>query len=756
MISYCVNGRSAKALACPLETFDQIVDSPQVAQTCELLATMNHDSDEAKQTKQRLPLLLFYANYSDGRRHAESAVPTGMAYLDLDDLRGENPREAWPKLRHVIVDKGLDELIMLVHVSCSGKGLRVVFRIPRQFGNLTATEQIDQSKQWLAGELGVVDDSKTKDLARGSFAVPRGYILYGPDRRMFEASPNTLQGEASPNPMKKEASPNPLQEEGSIGNGGGVPDCFKGIPYSEIIAEWFRRTGGEPAVGERNDRLHRLAAHLRYITDNNEATLLGIMPRYGLSEEEMKGLIHSACQGRFYSMPKVLGEVVQMLTIRQQVEETLPSGQGELSQLFASDVPPALPATLPKLVKVVTQSTPQRYKATVAQAMFPALATYPKGLKFLYIDNQTRELRINCLVVAGTGCGKDSCTSQPLAHIIADMKERDDANRERLKKFNEEFNSKAGNKQKPPRPEGLVIQTIKSDVTKAALVQRMGDAQGAPLYTRLNELEQWDKIEAATGRSNQFTVLKLCDDEGNDFGADRASTQSVNGSGVLHLNWNANTTTAKAIRYFRNVVTDGPISRLCLATIPDEEIGADIAVFGNYDEEYDAALRPYIANLKQATGLVDCPQARRLARRLKNECARFAQLSQDRVFDNLTHRALVFAFRKACLLYAANGMKWEKSIEGFCRWSLFYDLYLKMKLWGDQIRHADDDIKTSKRGPQSLLDLLPDVFTVEDARLVRIKMGMDTENTTKMVRNWKSRGYVTQISDISFQKTGDR
>ena len=739
MISYCANGRSAKVLACPLETFSQIVDSPQVAQTCELLRGMEHDSDEAKRAKQQLPLLLFYANYTDGHRHAESAVPTGLAYLDLDDLQGENPREVWPRLRRVIVDKELDDLVMLVHVSCSGKGLRVVFRIPQQFGHLTATEQIDQAKQWLAGVLGVVDDSKTKDLARGSFAVPRGYILYGPDRRLFEGEVSLAGVQTTPAP------PN------LGGECGGELACFKGVPYREIIAEWFRRTGGEPAVGERNDRLHRLAAHLRYITDNNEATLLAIMPRYGLSEEEMRGLIRSACQGRFCSMPKLLGEVVQTLTSQQQ-EATLPSGQGELSQLFASSVPPELPPTLPRLVKAVTQCTPQRYKATVAQAMFPALAAYPKGLKFLYIDNQTRELRINCLVVAGTGSGKDSCTSQPLAHIIADMKERDDANRERLKKFNDEFNSKAGNKQKPQRPEGLVIQTIKSDVTKAALVQRMADAQGAPLYTRLNELEQWDKIEAAAGRSNQFTVLKLCDDEGNDFGADRASTQSVNGSGVLHLNWNANTTTAKAIRYFRNVVTDGPISRLCLATIPDEEIGADIAVFGNYDEEYDAALRPYISNLKQATGLVDCPQARRLARRLKDECARFAQLSQDRVFDNLTHRALVFAFRKACLLYVANGMKWEKAIESFCRWSLFYDLYLKMKLWGDQIRHADDDIRTSRRGPQSLLELLPDVFTVEDAKLVRIKLGMDTEHTVKMIRNWSNRGYVTQNSEFSFKK----
>ena len=423
-----------------------------------------------------------------------------------------------------------------------------------------------------------------------------------------------------------------------------------------------------------------------------------------------------------------------------------------LSRVFASKTPPEIPDQLPKLVKAVTMCTPKAYKATVAQAMFPPLAAYPKNLRFEYIDNQTRELRICCLIVAGTGTGKDMCTKQPLTHIIADMKQRDEVNRERLKQFIEEYNSKANNKQKPQRPTDLVIQIIKSNITYAALVQRMDEAQGAPLYVRLNELEQWDKIEGCTGRNNQFTNMKLCDDEGNDFGADRASTQSVMGSGCLHLNWNANTTTSKALRYFRYVVSDGPISRLCLATIPDSEIGGDIPLFGKYDHEYDETLKPYIENLKQATGTIDCQQAKRLAMKLKNECADFARLSQDVVFDNLSHRALVHAFRKACLLYAANGMKWEKEIEDFCRWSLFYDLYLKMKFWGDQIRQADEDIPLSKRGPQSLLDFLPPTFTVEDAKRVSQRQGCNPDRAKRMIATWKSRGYVFQISDFSFKK----
>ena len=424
----------------------------------------------------------------------------------------------------------------------------------------------------------------------------------------------------------------------------------------------------------------------------------------------------------------------------------------ELSKVFATKEPPKIPEVLPKLVKVVTQSTPKKFIATVAQAMFPPLATYPKKLSFVYVDNQVRELRINCLIVAGTGTGKDMCTKQPLTHIIADMKERDEQNRDRLKKYNEACNSKANNKQNPPRPTDLVIQVIKSNITYAALVQRMDEAQGAPLYVRLNELEQWDKIEGCTGRSNQFTNLKLCDDEGNDFGADRASTQSVMGSGCLHLNWTANTTTSKVLKYFRYVVTDGPVSRLCLATIPEDEIGGDIPVFGEYGNEYDEALKPYINNLKNATGVIDCPEARKLIKKLKNECADFARLSQDSVFDNLSHRALVHVFRKACLLYAANGMKWERAIEGFCRWSLFYDLYLKMMLFGDLIRQAEGDVSTSKRGPQSLLELLPDEFTVEDAANVRRKMGLEAGQTRHMISVWVSRHHVSQISDLSFKK----
>ena len=426
-----------------------------------------------------------------------------------------------------------------------------------------------------------------------------------------------------------------------------------------------------------------------------------------------------------------------------------------LSTIYDCPAPPRLPNMLPKLVSVVTSQTPLAYKATVAQAMFPALGIYSKGLSFPYIDNQERQLRICCLTIGGTGDGKDSCLRQPLKHILRDAKVRDDANRLKLAEFNAKFNRKSANSEKPERPKDLVIQVIMSDITHAGLYQRMEESQGAPLYCGMNELEQWDKIEGASGRNNQFTLLKLADDEGNCVGADRAGTQSVTASGNLFLNWNANSTPTKVRRYFQYVMTDGPISRLTLATVPHMEIGSEMPVFGNYDDKYDKKLQPFINNLKQATGIIVCKKALQMVKDLKHELDEFLILSQDYVLNNLSRRALAHVFRKACLLYAANGMKWEKSIYDFCRWSLHYDLYLKLKFFGDAIRNEDGKLQLSKRGPQSLLAELTSkekkVFTFDELKMLRQQKGMDEKGTRKLLSKWKQRGYIRELTDGRFE-----
>ena len=426
-----------------------------------------------------------------------------------------------------------------------------------------------------------------------------------------------------------------------------------------------------------------------------------------------------------------------------------------LSEIYSSSVPPQLPKKLPKLVAAVTSETPFGYKATVAQAMFPPLAIYPKHLSFRYLDNQQRQLRLCTLVVGGTGDGKDSSLRQPLSHILRDARERDEVNRKKLAEFNAEYNRKSANSEKPQRPDDLVIQIIKSDITRAALYQRMDEAQGAPLYCQMSELEQWDKVEGVCGRNNQFTLLKLVDDEMNDVGADRAGTQSVTASGSLFLNWNANTTPSKALRYFQYVMTDGPISRLTLATVPHLEIGSDMPVFGNYDEKYDEKLKPFIENLKQATGNIVCKKALQMVKDLKQELDEFLVLSQDYVLNNLSRRALVHVFRKACLLFAGNGMIWEKNIYDFCRWSLHYDLYLKLKFFGDAIRNEDGRLQLSKRGPQNLLEMLTSadkkVFTFNELKFLRQQKGMDEKGTAKLLSKWKQRGYIRQLEDGNYE-----
>ena len=746
MISFCKNGRSAQVLACPLEKFNEIVDSPQVAQTCRLLAKVDHDSDEAKRLKQQLPLLMFMANYSDGHRHAESAVPTGMAYLDLDELNGEHPREAWQRIVQVLLMKELENLVVLVHVSCSGKGLRIVYIIPSQFSHLSPTEQIDQSKQWLAAQLGVEDDSKTKDLARGSFAVPRDYIIYGPDKRMFEKRTQQQQLRTpSPLPLKGEGG-HPQPEELSTPlphrEGSEASLLFKGVAYKDIIAEWFRRTGGEPQKGERNDRLHRLAAHLRYITDNNEQTLLSIMPRYGLSEEEMRGLIHSACSARFYSMPRQLQEVIGSLAPKEETAR----------QTGLGSTPPPMPKRLPALIKLLTSKTPDIYKPAVAHAVFPSLAAHLWKVRFRYIDNVEHEATLMNVLMAGTGAGKD-CISQPINRIMADIRLRDAENLKREAEWKREVNSKGSNKDKRQRPEGLVIQEVDPDMTNPAFVMRMAEADEHFLYTKMNEIDQFDALRGSARGSQQFQIMCLAFDPDNRYGQTRVGTQSVTEKVCIRFNWNAATTIQKGQRYFSRVLTDGPISRINFCTIPEREIGADMPIYGTYDAQFDEELRPYIERLTRASGVVDCPQAFRLAKKLKDECAEFSRLSQSRVYENLSFRANVIAWLKGCVLYICNDYRWSKEIEDFVRWSLKYDLWCKMQFFGAAIEAANQEGEhTQKRGPRNLLELLPDEFNVHDADIVRQANGMDTRGTRNMLSQWVHRGYLLQMTDDSFVK----
>ena len=406
--------------------------------------------------------------------------------------------------------------------------------------------------------------------------------------------------------------------------------------------------------------------------------------------------------------------------------------------------PPEMPKKLPKLVELLISRTPEIYKPAVAHAIFPPLATHLWKTRFRYIDNVEHEARLMTLLLAGTGAGKSS-VNRPIDFIMEDIRKRDAENLKREKAWKDEMLRKGANKDKRKRPENLIIQEIDADMTNPAFVMRTAEAQEHFLYTSLNELDQFDALKG-TG-SQQFRIMCLAADPGNKYGQTRVGTMSVTERVTIRFNWNASTTIQKGQRYFSKVLTDGPISRINFCTIPEREIGEDMPVYGTYDDAYREALRPYIENLNKVTGLIECKEAFQLAIRLKDENAEFARLSQDRTFENLSFRANVIAYLKACVLYVANGCKWEPEIDEFIRWSEQYDLYCKMRFFGDMIAKENNYAeKSSKRGPQNLLQLLPDVFTAQQLLAIRVEHGLDAKGTRMMIRQWLHRNYIERAS----------
>ena len=405
--------------------------------------------------------------------------------------------------------------------------------------------------------------------------------------------------------------------------------------------------------------------------------------------------------------------------------------------------PPEMPEKLPKLVELLISRTPEIYKPAVAHAIFPPLATHLWQTSFRYIDNVVHEATLSTCLLAGTGAGKSS-VNKPINYIMEDIRKRDAENLKREKEWKEEMIRKGANKDKRKRPDNLVIQEIDADMTNPAFVMRTAEAQGRFLYTSLNELDQFDALK---GTGNQhFRIMCLASDSDNQYGQTRVGTSSVTERVTIRFNWNASTTIQKGQRYFSKVLTDGPISRINFCTIPEREIGDEMPVYGDYDDAYREALKPYIENLNNARGLIDCPEAFQLALKLKDENAEFSRLSQDRVYENLSFRANVIAYLKACVLYVANGCKWEPEIDEFIRWSERYDLYCKMRFFGDAIKRANfSNEKSSKRGPANLLQQLPDVFNFQQAEYLRSQLGMDKKGTPSMLRNWVNRNYIRKI-----------
>ena len=860
----------------------------------------NDDYEEMKKKlKSQLPILTPHATFRNGRRKNDEAIPSGLSIYDIDHI--PNPRGYWEEKKKVLAGKLLGgtkfsggvlaeagsesggtkvsggvlaevgsesggtkvsgdlqspascgqarnvlsvlDLIVLVHVTPSTQGLRLVFVIPEGM-------DIAMAQRWMSQQLEDSEyDTVVKDLARPSFLVPEEYLLYINEEELFKernitrassASSSSLPGGGasllagdckSPgrltdsNPgrfagananhkvqssnlkvQSKESSNLNVQSKendyvqdnrfpgtngdnavssgsaiqpaqpgdshpvddphlgpaGDNQDAGGVatqrvfPKEYNGIAYEKLVAKLVELLGGEPEHGSRNAFIFTLACYLRYLCDDNPAWIKQVIPTFGEEQNRAFATVESACNRRqAHRLPGIVRKAIKL----SQDDESKAMCAGCFDDDDFGDIhnPESyfynihqMPQKLPKLIKLLVSKTPEIYRPAVSQAVFPPLASHLLETRFRYIDNVEHEATLMQILCAPTGSGKES-VSQPINRIMADIRKRDEEQRERERKWKDECNSKGANKDRRERPEGLVIQEVNIDMTNPAFVLRMKEAENHFLYAKVNELNLFDALK---GKTNQhFRIMELAFDLGN-YGQDRVGPQSVTETVQVRFNWNASCTPRKCRDYFRRVVTDGPISRISFSTIERRPCGSEIPVYGTYDVAFDEALKPYIDNLLKARGLVNCPQALRLARKLVEENAEFSRLSQNFVFENLSFRANVIAYLKACVLYVANGMKWEASIEDFIRWSERYDLWCKLKLFGQMIYDADTDRadlpKTAPHGPKNLLEQLPDEFTMEDYIKLRRQEGYEDDNNRRVnlaLNQWVHRGYVVRIGN---------
>ena len=726
--------KSQQVQICTSEMLREAIDSPLVAQVCAEIKdaweqekrgeiTLEEFEELKGRLKKQLPILTPHATFRNGRRLNADAVPSGLSMYDLDHI--PDPEGRWREIEPRKEELG----IVMAHITPSAEGLRLIFVIPDG-------KTLAEAQRWMAEQLGDQKyDECVKDYARCSFIVPREYVLYMSDRIWedhktpadpADPSPTLPQGEGVVTtdlcPHQQDIILPSLVE----GQGGGSASLV------QILED---QLGGIPTHGSRNNFIFTMACHLRYVCNDDPEWIARILPTYGENREKWMATIRSACnRNQTPHMSRLMQRVLAICKEREREEHEAEENP---------DMPPQMPRILPPLIRLLISKTPDIYKPAVAHAVFPALATHLWQTRFRYIDNVEHEATLMNVLMAGTGAGKN-CIREPINRIMADIRQRDMDNLRREREWKKEVQSKGANKDKRQRPEGLVIQEIDPDMTNAAFVQRLADAEDRFLYTKMNEIDQFDALKGSARGKAQFQIMCLAFDPRNVYGQTRIGTGSVSERVSIRFNWNASTTVQKGRRYFSQVLTDGPISRINFCTIPEREIGADMPVYGTYDEGFDEELRPYIENLNKARGLIDCPKARTLAKRLIEECADFSRLSQSRVYENLSYRANVIAYLKAMVLFVASGGKWDKTVENFIRWSLQYDLWCKMHFFGQDIELAENAhyASASKRGPQNLLDLLPDVFTREEVQLLRQKLGMERGSLKAMLSAWRQRGYI--------------
>ena len=793
------NGNKGSVSSQPLSVYDKTIAYPWMA---DLVAAIRGGNDELKK---QLPFrCAHYYQFRDNRRSQKNAVPESFLFqttIDVDDK--EYVDKAIEKARELNCSDTIWNGALLHLEYSARKKLHIDIRMPIGM-------TIEETQRAYCEALGVPYDESCitpermlfiTDKASEIYRSPhwyevlpqeelrrrrqayldRGLAIDGRIQQGTQPKPLNIQhsklntqqnvqdhrlpGSDSHHAVSSGSAIQPAQpcdsnaaHAGNLGSAGGyqIPD---GLPTSGTASEksliafdLFTESAGLKNVnidteGSRHSSLLAImsAGASRVMSEEELRRVVAVkMPSFA-QERDCQQLIHDFYE-KYGDSSKPFSRDVIRINAQAEKQATLSTPNSSLQTPNCEDdypAPPEMPKKLPKLVELLVSQTPDIYKPAVAHAIFPPLATHLCRTYFNYIDNVEHEATLMCCLLAGTGAGKN-CVQMPINLIMEDIRKRDKDNLKREKEWKDEVTRKGANKDKRKRPENLVIQEIDADMTNPAFVMRTAEAQEHFLYTALNEIDQFDNLRGIGNQ--QFRIMCLAFDPGNQYGQTRVGTQSVTERVTIRFNWNASTTINKGIRYFSKVLTDGPISRINFCTIPEREIGAEMPVYGTYDDTFRENLKPYIEHLNMASGTINCPEAFALAQKLKEENADFARMSQDRVYENLSFRANVIAYLKACVLYVANGCQWESEIEEFVRWSEQYDLYCKMRFFRDAIVKAEQEgVKSSKRGPSNMLQLLPNEFSYQQAEQLRSELGLDTKGTRRMIATWVFRKYIVKV-----------
>ena len=767
------NGNKGSVSSQPLSVYDKTIAYPWMA---ELVAAIRGGNDELKK---QLPFrCAHYYQFRDNRRSQKNAVPESFLFqttIDVDDK--EYVDKAIEKARELNCSDTIWNGALLHLEYSARKKLHIDIRMPIGM-------TIEETQRAYCEALGVPCDESCFTPERILFITDKDSEIYRSKdwyavlpadelkarREAYLKRGLTIDGRGKAN---QPAQPFNIQHS-TFNTQQNIPD---GLPTSGTASEksliafdLFTESAGLKNVnidteGSRHSSLLAImsAGASRVMSEEELRRVVAVkMPSFA-QERDCRQLIHDFYEKYGDSSKPFSRDVIrinaqaetQANQLRINNDELRIQGASAGNQTVQSSnlnvqsseddypAPPEMPKKLPKLVELLVSQTPDVYKPAVAHAIFPPLATHLCRTYFNYIDNVEHEATLMCCLLAGTGAGKN-CVQMPINLIMEDIRKRDKDNLKREKEWKDEVTRKGANKDKRKRPENLVIQEIDADMTNPAFVMRTAEAQEHFLYTALNEIDQFDNLRGIGNQ--QFRIMCLAFDPGNQYGQTRVGTQSVTERVTIRFNWNASTTINKGIRYFSKVLTDGPISRINFCTIPEREIGAEMPVYGTYDDTFRENLKPYIEHLNMASGTINCSEAFALAQKLKEENADFARMSQDRVYENLSFRANVIAYLKACVLYVANGCQWESEIEEFVRWSEQYDLYCKMRFFRDAIVKSEQEgVKSSKRGPSNMLQLLPNEFSYQQAEQLRSNLGLDTKGTRRMIATWVFRKYIVKV-----------